>query len=93
MAKMPHPKLKGVIQVDETFFREDQKGSKHLVSTVEGIERTARYGPAPSKYGVTVNEFANVVAAVDNRGYCVAKVACLGNLTIDLFYELFDEYF
>ena len=39
MAKMPHPKLKGVIQVDETFFREDQKGSKHLVSTVEGIEK------------------------------------------------------
>lgn len=93
MANMPQQKLKGVIQVDETFFREAQKGSRRLESTIEGVERAPRKGAVPSKFGVTGNEFANVVAAVDDRGYCVAKLVCLGNLTIELFYGLFDEHF
>lgn len=72
MALMPTPKLKGVIQVDETFFREAQKGSRHLESTVEGIERKKRFGPVPSKLGVMGNEFANVIVAVDESNHCVA---------------------
>lgn len=93
MASMPTPKLKGVIQVDETFFREAQKGSKNLESTVKGFERKPRFGPVPSKLGVMGNEFANVVVAVDESNHCVAEVACLGRLTIDLFYDLFDKHF
>ncbi len=93
MAAMPTPKLRGVIQVDETFFREAQKGSKHLESTVKGFERKPRFGPVPSKLGVMGNEFANVVVAVDDSNHCVAEVACLGKLTIDLFYDLFDKHF
>lgn len=93
MASMPTPKLHGVIQVDETFFREAQKGSKKLESTVKGFERKPRFGPVPSKLGVMGNEFANVVVAVDETNHCVAEVACLGRLTIDLFYDLFDKHF
>ena len=93
MASMPTPKLKGIIEVDETFFRESQKGSRHLESTVKGIERKKRFGPVPSKLGVMGNEFANVVVAVDDSNHCVAEVACLGRLTIDLFYDLFDKHF
>jgi transposase-like protein len=65
LAEMPMPTLSGVVQVDETFFRENQKGSQHLLSTVQGEERTARVGRKPSKYGVMGNEFANVVCMVD----------------------------
>lgn len=34
LSKMPMPKLSGVIQVDETFLRESQKGSRNLISTI-----------------------------------------------------------
>ena len=38
-------------------------------------------------------EFATVVTAIDNRSYCVCKVASLGKLSPDLFFDLFDEHF
>lgn len=38
-------------------------------------------------------EFATVVTAIDNRGYCVCKVASLGKLSPELFFDLFDEHF
>lgn len=45
MANMPMPALSGVVQVDETFVRESQKGSRHLKSTVSQNEvRNPRYG-------------------------------------------------
>lgn len=55
LAQMPMPKLSGIIQVDETFFRETQKGSRKLESTVKGEKRLPRYGRRPSKYGVMGN--------------------------------------
>ena len=93
IAEMPMPVLTGTIHVDETFFRENQKGSHKLVSMVKGQERHARYGRQPSKYGPMGNEFANVVVAVSSEGYCVSKVAGLGRLTADTFYDLFDKHF
>lgn len=38
-------------------------------------------------------EFATVVIAVDNIGYCVCKVSSLGKLSPDLFFDLFYEHF
>ena len=93
MASMPCPSLSGVVQIDETFFRESQKGSRNLTSPIKNEERKPRYGRIPSKYGTMGNEFANVVAAVDQRGYCVAKVISLGRLTEDVFIETFDIHF
>ena len=93
LASLPQPILTGVIQVDETFIRESQKGSRELVSYLDKNEtRKPRYGRRPSKYGVMGPEFATVVTAVDNRGYCVCKVAALGKLTKELFVDLFEKH-
>lgn len=92
LSNMPMPNLSGIIQIDETFFRETQKGSRNLESTVKGETRKPRYGRRPSKYGVMGNEFANVVCMTDLRGYTVSKVIGLGKLTIETFTEEFDPY-
>lgn len=44
LAEMPMPQLSGIVQVDETYFRESQKGSRKLTSTVKGEKRQPRYG-------------------------------------------------
>ncbi len=93
MASVPMPKLTGVIQVDETFVRESQKGSRNLASTLKGEIRTPRYGLSPSKLGVMGPEFATIITAIDNRGYCVCKVSGLGKMTTEQFIELFEEHF
>ncbi len=92
LAEMPMPQLSGIVQVDETYFRESQKGSRKLTSTVKGEKRQPRYGRRMSHLGVMGNEFANVVVATDWRGYCVSKVVGLGKLTVDTFTDLFDEH-
>ena len=93
LASMPQPVLTGVVQVDETFIRESQKGSKELVSYLsKDTKRKPRYGRKPSKYGVMGPEFATVVTAIDNRGYCVCKVSSLGKLTKELFVDLFEQH-
>lgn len=92
LANMPMPKLSGIVQIDETFFRETQKGSRNLESTVKGETRKPRYGRRPSKFGVMGNEFANVVCMTDLKGYTVSKVIGLGKLTVDTFTEEFDSY-
>ncbi len=92
MASHPMPKLTGVIQVDETFIRESQKGSRNLVSNIKGEDRIARYGRVPSKLGVLGPEFATVTTAIDNTGHCVCKVSGLGKLTPEQFIEQFEEH-
>lgn len=93
MAAFPMPILSGVIQADETFIRESQKGSRNLVSTIKGMDRTPRYGSSPSKLGTMGPEFATVTTAIDNRGYCVCKVSGMGRLTTEQFADIFDPYF
>ena len=94
LAEMPMPQLTGVVQVDETFIRESQKGSRKLVSTIsKNAYRKPRYGRQPSQYGVMGSEFATVITAVDSRGYCVCKVASLGKVSPELFFDLFDDHF
>ena len=94
LASIPQPKLTGIIQVDETFVRESQKGSRELVSYLsKDEERVPRYGRKPSQYGVMGPEFATIVTAIDNRGYCVCKVSSLGKLGKELFVDLFENHF
>lgn len=93
LASIPQPVLTGVIQVDETFVRESQKGSRALESYLVNDVRHPRYGYKPSKFGVMGPEFATIVTAVDNRGYCVCKVSSMGRLTKELFLDLFEEHF
>lgn len=94
LASLPMPKLTGVVQIDETFIRESQKGSRKLYSTLGGdTKRLPRYGRKPSQLGSMGPEFATVVTAIDNSGYCLCKVSGLGKLTTKMFVELFDEHF
>lgn len=91
LAEMPTPKLNGMIQIDETFFRESQKGSRKLQSTIREV-RHPRYGRQPSEYGTMGNEFANVVCMVDSNGYAVAEVIGLGKLSSAAFAKLFEKH-
>ena len=93
IATLSMPKLNGVIQVDETFIRESQKGSRELVSYINGEERTARYGRVLSKYGIMGTEFATVTTVINSSGYSVCKVTGLGKLTNEMFIDLFSDYF
>jgi|LGVF01.1.fsa_nt_gb transposase-like protein len=92
LANMPLPQLSGIVQIDETFIREAQKGSRKLVSYIGKNDiREPRYGRRPSKYGVMGSEFATVTTAIDNTGHCVCKVTGLGKLTPEVFTDLFED--
>lgn len=93
MASIEPPKLTGVIQMDETFIRESQKGRNlELISYVKGIERVPRYGRKPSKLGTMGAEFATILTAVDSRGFCVCKVVSLGRTTPDAVIDLYEQH-
>lgn len=92
LAEMPMPKLNGVVQIDETFMRESQKGEKELVSFIKDEDRLPRYGWKPSQYGVMGPEWCTITTMVDLKGYCVCKVSGLGKLTVETFTDLFDSH-
>lgn len=94
MAAIPQPRLTGVIQMDETFLRESQKGHNlELVSYIKDEKRRPRYGRDPSKYGTTGPEFATILTAIDSRGYCVCKLVSLGRAPIDAVADLYAQHF
>ena len=94
LLKLPQPILKGVIQIDEKHFRESQKGTIELINYMPTVynERLPRYGAQSSSLGVMSNDYINVPTAVDEEGYVVAKVACMGKLGIDIFVDLFYDH-
>ena len=93
IGQMPMPKLSGIVQIDETFIRESQKGSRNLESYIDKKTiRKPRYGRRPSKYGVMGAEFATVATAIDNTGYCVCKVVGLGKMSKEVFLDLFEDH-
>lgn len=89
MTKYPLPRLAGVIQVDEKYFRESQKGSRTLVNIIEPTStRRKRKNYQASKAGIFGPEFINVLCAVDSYGYWWAKPVCLGPMTMNELNEL-----
>ena len=100
MSLMPTPKLSGVIQVDETFFRENQKGTrtdlgKKLINVIPNtVEvRLPRVGYSPSRLGVMSSEYCCVVCAVDNNNHAVSVVTSMGRADPKMFTDCFDEHF
>lgn len=82
LSKMPKPKLNGVIQVDEKYFRENQKGDHDLVSFLDKTQsRKARRHNYRSECGIFGPEFMNVVCATDSSKHHYAKCVCLGPIT------------
>jgi len=71
LASISMPTLTGVIQIDETFTRESQKGSRCLKNYLPEkiMDRLPRYGYQPSLLGTMGPEFCTVVTAIDSRGY------------------------
>ena len=79
LAQMPKPILTDVIQVDEKYIREAQKGSRSLYSLLGGTNiRRRRKHSYRSECGIFGPEFTNVLCAVDNHGHFYAKCVCLG---------------
>lgn len=84
LANMPPEKLEGVIQMDEKYFRETQKGSRSLVNMLEPDKnRKRRKNRQASKAGIFGPEFVNVLCAVDEHGYWWAKPVFLGPMGLD----------
>lgn len=72
-------RLSDVIQIDEKYFREVQKGSHSLTSFLQdGSKRYARKHNYASKCGIFGPEFVNVLCAVDSNNHYWAKCVCLG---------------
>ena len=93
IASMETPKLSGIVQIDETFIRESQKGSRELENYLQKPTiRKPRYGVQPSKLGVMGPEFATVVTAIDNRGFSICEVAALGKVTEDLVLDIIEKH-
>ena len=93
MAAIEPPTLTGVIQMDESFVRESQKGHNlELVSYIKGMERKPRYGRKPSKYGTMGPEFSTILCATDSRNYCVCKVVSLGRASTDAAIDLYEQH-
>jgi len=93
LAMMPQPTLTCVIQIDETYILESQKGNRTLVNYLPDkySVRLPRYGHKPSVFGIMGPEFCTVVTAIDERGYCVCKVSAMGKLTDDVFYDTLTD--
>lgn len=92
LANITMPKLSGIIEVDETFMRESQKGEQELYSFIKGEVRNPRYGRKPSSYGIMGPEWATITTMVNHEGYCVCKVTGLGKLSKEVFTDMFDSY-
>lgn len=83
MARYPMPNLSGVIQIDEKYFRESQKGSRTLINMLDPqTTRYSRRNNQASKAGIFGPEFVNVLCAVDSSGNWWAKPVCLGPMTM-----------
>ena len=100
MSLMPKPTLTGIVQVDETFFRENQKGTrtdmgKKLINVLpKSIEvRLPRRGYSPSRMGVLSPEYACVVCAVDNNNHAISIITSMGKADPAMFIDHFDQYF
>lgn len=107
MSLMPKPKLHGVIQADETFFRENQKGTRtdlidkktgkrrELINVIPSVVpvRLPRRGYQPSRLGVMGPEYACVVCAVDDAKHAVSIVTSMGKVDPKMFTDHFDQYF
>lgn len=84
LSKQPLPKLNGVIQVDEKYFREAQKGSRNLVSFLSKADtRIARRHNHASKAGIFGPEFVCVLSAVDQAKNYWAKCVSLGTCSLN----------
>lgn len=96
MLYWPMPILEGTVQLDGTFFRESQKGSRELINVAPNVidERLPRtqWQTVASKYGIAGPEFSCVVVGIDSKEHAVAVVTGLGRNSAEPFETYFSEY-
>ena len=95
ISALPSPKLSGVVQFDDTFFRENQKSSGTLVNPLPGDileEREPRYGRQPSQLGIRSPEFATVSTAIDQSKHCVIRLLSMGVVPIEVLYDFIADH-
>lgn len=91
-SRMPQPVLSGIVQVDGTYFRESQKGSRSLKSFAgENYIRNPRYTHEPSVTGAKGQKFVCCVTGIDNSGHVFAKCMSYGMPDYDDFVKLLDQ--
>ena len=94
--RWPMPKLNGIVKIDETFFRESQKGSRHLINVspkyIEKREARIPEHKVPAEFGIQGPEYSCVVAGIDSVGHIAAVMTGLGRNTAQPFSEYFSEY-
>jgi Transposase and inactivated derivatives len=84
LSSLPQDKgneLKGIIESDETFFEESDKGSKHL--TRPGRRRGSSTSPSCKKKRGISNNKAAVIATLDRQGGINLCVATMGRISKD----------
>ena len=87
------PQLKGVVEIDETYVREGQKGADFLYDPFNNKgSRKRRETRTSSKYGVLGPEFGNIVCAVDHSNHVIAKVIGTGSCSEEVFESLFHQH-
>ncbi len=70
--------LKGVVESDEKFFLESQKGKNQVMKS--GLRKSRKRGGSASKRGLS-SEQVCIVVAMDREGHIVNKTAGRGRIT------------
>lgn len=95
ISKIPSPVLTGAVQIDDTFLREDQKASRHLVNPLPKdilAKRLPRKHPGKSTLGIRGNEYATITTAIDATGHCVCRVLSCGPVPEDILGDFITEH-
>lgn len=98
LASLPSPVLTGVVQVDDTFLREAQKGSRSLFNPLPAsfdkprLARTKKNPKAGVECGPQGNEYACVTCAVDASGRCVVRTLGMGALSYEDMSDFLGEH-
>ncbi len=74
LRQLPKPNLTGIVEADETFFLESQKGSRHLT-------RAARYSGGKAALRVISHYQVSVLVARDRQEGTVSEVTGFGHVT------------
>lgn len=83
--------LEGIIEADETFFRESFKGNHSKSSNFKMPRESHKRGTPASKRGIS-NEQICVSTAIDRHGNIIAELICHGRVTSDDLHRLYFNH-
>ncbi|MBR3159982.1 MAG: 3'-5' exonuclease [Atopobiaceae bacterium] len=95
ISKTPSPILTGAVEIDDTFLREDQKASRHLVNPLSKDilkKRKPRKHKVKPILGTRGNEYATITTAMDDTGHCVCRVLACGAVPEEILGDFITEH-